>query len=284
VFGAATGASSHEFFVIAYCPDRDEIEIRQNPSHQHFTHILYFKDLNRSVVETLHERLEDLWRSPSGQVYGVGAPRGILEITPASCSEVSLPDIPGTFERVWGTGENHVFACGSFEPFLLYRRFGAWQSIPLPEGTENLRGMVGFSESDLYLVGDHGQILHFDGNRLTRLESPTTRHLVSAERLDETLLCIGGYTGVLLCGNKNGWRYVPSGTDEPILSLARLGARVCFGTPDGVWTFDGRSGPSALVDVPTRWINGLGDAVMLAGDTDTWLYDGQTLTKLDDML
>jgi hypothetical protein len=284
VFGAATGENSRDFYVLGYSPDLDEFEIRTNPLHQEFTHIFHFKDFNRQLVVRVNERVDDIWRSPSGQVYAVGSPRGILEITAASCTEVSIPNIPGTFSAIWGTNDDHIFACGTHATFLLYRRFGSWTQIPLPTGINSLRDIAGFNERDVYIVGDNGQILHFDGRHFYQLDSPTTRHLTCITPLDETNLCIGGYGGVLLFGNIKGWRFISTGTSEPILNLGRFEGRVCFGTPDGVWSFNGKTAPSLLVRQRAHWVNSLGDTIMIVDGYDSWLFDSHRLFKLDTVL
>lgn len=283
--GSAAGRSSKDFFVLAYSADYDKYYAPRNPPTEEYTHVLRFQDLKKSQVCRVPDRLSKVWLSPEGMAYAVGNPEGVFEISPTGCNEVAMDGLPGVFTAIWGTGEDHIFACGIFSTFVLYRRFGAWQQLPLPQGiSAGLHGIAGFNERDVYFVGHGGIVLHFDGQSLRNLEVPTTRTLVSISLLDDQYLCIGGYGGSLLFGNQRGWRFVPTGTDEPLLALAQFRQSVCFPTPDGVWSFDGSRAPTLLIDLPAGWINGLGDAITLCDLNSTWLFDGQNLTKLDTVL
>ena len=289
-FFATAGRSSSDFFVLADSSEYNEYYRDTNPPTiwsptSYFTHILHFKNLVRHKVCRVPDRLTYLWWCPSGTAYAVGYPPGIFQINASGCREVALNDLEGSPSAIWGTGEDHLFVCGGHETFVLYRHYGTWLRIPLPDGgSPPLWGVAGLNERDVYFVGDDGTIVHFDGKQLRHLDSPTTRHLTAISPLDDQHLCIGGYGGVLLFGNRKGWRFVPSGTDEPLQKLARLGNQVCFATPDGVWAFDGQNNPTLLVDQPAGWVDSAGDAITVHDYGKSWVFDGQTLTPLDTVL
>jgi hypothetical protein len=144
--------------------------------------------------------------------------------------------------------------------------------------------VAGFTERDVYFAGDKGVVLHFDGQRLSLLEKVTTRNLRAAARLDDDRLCIGGHGGVLLFGNHKGFRLIPTGTDEDIVSLAHFQGQVVYPTPDGIYAFDGKKRPVLLLDQPAEWVSGLGDALLVREADEAWLYDGQNLTSLDTII
>jgi hypothetical protein len=284
VFGAAAGVNSTDFYALGYTPDLDEFEVARNPNHQQFTHIFRFKNGQRRVIARIPKRLDDIWVSPSGVVYAAGDPRGVIEIRGDVCTEVAVSPIPGTFAAIWGTGEEHVFACGNNSPFLLYRQSGAWSNITLPAGARGLWEVSGFSETDVYTVGEGGQILHFDGRDIRSIDSPTTRWLTSIAPMPKGRLCIGGYSGILLYGNINGWRFVDTGTEKPLLHIVPYRNGCAFVTPDGLWWFDGASPPQLLVRQGGRWLNSLGDALMIVHGDSAWLFDGAAVTPLDTLL
>jgi len=285
--GAAAGRNSQDFFLVAFSSDFDDYFTRRDRFSEHYTHILHFRDLVKHDVFRVPSVVDRIWWNPAGMAYAVGHPEGIIEIDSNGCQEIAIKDLPGVFIAIWGTGDDHLFACGMFNTFVLYRRFGSWQQLTLPEGVGDrvLFDVVGFNEHDVYFVGAGGLMLHFDGRSLGLLEVPTTRSLLSIALLDDQYLCIGGSRGELLFGNQKGWRFVPTGTDAPLYALAHFKGNVCFPTPDGVWSFDGTGGPTLLVDLPSILVSGLGDAITVSGlDGSTWLFDGQNLTKLDTVL
>jgi len=284
VFGAAAGHSSSEFYVVGYCHELDELEIARNPAHEEFTWIYRFLNGERQLVARLPQRVNDLWMNPLGIVFGVGRPRGVLEITGLKCTQLALDNLRGTFSAIWGTGEEHLFACGSHDSFLLYRRSGNWSDVPLPENAGGLWSIAGANERDVYSVSDQGEILHFDGRQVVALDSPTTRWLTCVAPIPGGRICISGYDGILLYGNQQGWRFVNTNTDEPLLNLAPYRGGVCFVTQDALWWFDGISAPQLLARQGGRWVNGLGDAVMIVDYESAWLFDGAGLVQLDTAL
>jgi hypothetical protein len=283
--GFAAGQNSKNFFLFGYSPDYNEYVARRNPPTEEYTHILHFRDLKQHRVCRIPDKLSKMWWNQVDSVYAVGAPEEMVEIRHSGCTGVAMEGLTGVFTAIWGTGEDHIFACGMFNTFILYRRLGIWQQLPLPEGMNlALHHIVGFNERDVYFVGQNGVVLHFDGSNLQSLEIPTTRTLLSASLFDHKNLCISGYGGTLLFGNKEGWRLIPAETEEPILSIALFRKNICFPTEEGVWAFDGKRAPTLLLDQPAGWVNSLGDAITLSDEISTWLFNGEKLIKLDTIL
>lgn len=284
VLGAASGIGPASFCALAYCHAQDEQEIANHPEHQQFTFVLRFHGGRRELIARLPERLNDLWRAPTGVFHGVGAPRGVLEVHGNQVFEVSIDDTPGTFASIWGTTDDHVYACGSHESFWLYRRLGTWHRLELPAGTGGLWCTAGFNEADVYAVSDKGEILHFDGRSVHNLDSPTTRWLTSIAPMPGGRLCIGGYGGLLLYGSGQGWRSVVTGSEDPLLKIVPYRDGVAYLTADGLWWFDGIHTPQRLSPQKGRWLNGIGDVLMIVDDEDAWLFDGNRLQALDTVL
>lgn len=282
--GVAAGASADDFYVLATSEEYDEVHSRLEPQHDHFTHILRFEKRQRTRTYRVPDQLNALWWDGRGAAYAAGGPTGVVRVRDSGCDEQALEEVPGVFSSLWGTSEEHLFACGLFAPFALYRRFGTWHALPLPDEVQRGHGLhdvLGQSEQDVYFVGYAGALLHFDGNALRSLECPTTRTLICAARLGPAL-CIAGYGGTLLCGGRDGFRLVPTETEEPIHSLARFADCVWFPTPEGLWRFDGKSGPTLQLERPLKQVSSVGDALLLLDDEElSWLYDGQALSRLE---
>lgn len=105
-----------------------------------------------------------------------------------------------------------LYVCGDLHQ--VYRRAdGAWPHIdsdilvgdPRAIGA-SLNDIDGNASDDLYCVGDRGVICHFDGKHWERLESPTNCNLERVLCLSPEIVYVCGSNGVLLQGNRNGWK------------------------------------------------------------------------------
>jgi hypothetical protein len=280
--GRAVGRAD-DFYALGYCPDLDELERETDPDHSAFTYILRYQQAKKVVVDRVKARLDGLWPPPQGPILAVGEPNGIVEIDPSGAREVPISPPPrGQLRSIWGPSDAHVFACGGYlSPFVLYRRRGQWLELPLPPEATMPYDVRGFDEQEVYFAGEKGQILLWDGRALHPLPVPTTRYLTALARLGDRVICVGGYQGTLLAGGKQGWRLVPTNTEEPLLALAELDGKVYYGALDVVWSFDGTSAPSVAIDTPARWLSGLDDGLVLEDGTQAKLYQGGKLIPLD---
>jgi hypothetical protein len=280
--GHGVGQSSRDFYLLAGSPDYDDYHARLQPPLEHWTHVLRFSGTERRAVITIPERLMKMsWHPPTPPVL-IGDPEAIFDLPPSGPRALSIKPLTGVLAGIWGPDHQNTFVCGVFPGFAYCNIKGSWYVLPFPEGVEaDLHHITGFAFDDVYFVGYAGTVLHFDGRELRALEVPTTRTLVFAELLDDERLCISGYAGVLLYGNRRGWRLVPTGTDEPILSLARFRGAIWFCTPEGLWSFDGTRAPKLVLDIPGYWVNGIGDALTFFDGEKTYLFDGKDLHELD---
>lgn len=282
VYGNAVG-KSNDFYTIAYCPDLDEFEKNRNINHTEYSFVFHFVNMKRHQITRLNKRLDALWQMPSGLVLAAGNTEGYLEIYSQNVKEVALSNVPGQFFCFFGLNKDHLYACGGFAPFFYYRLFGKWLNIALPRDCPNLWSIGGFHENEIYVVGDNGTILLFNGKDLIINECPTTSRLTSVAVLNEKYLCIGGYMGTLLMGNKNGWRFIPANTEERFLKIAEFNGKVYYGASGSLWAFDGLNVPTVEVDKKVRWINKLDDG-LLFDNGEAYCYVGGVLQPIERML
>jgi hypothetical protein len=282
--GRAVGRAD-DFYALAYCPDLDEVEVQKDPAHRAFTFVFRFQNGIRTEIGRLKVRLEDLWPAERGPILSVGAPRGIIEISPSGLAETALPQLREYLMSIWGPNDLQIFAAGgALEPTVLCRQQGRWVQLALPPGTKPILDVRGLSETEVYFVGNDGQILLWDGGQIVRLSSPTTRHLVKLARLDDKFMCAAGYDGTLLMGNRQGWRVVPTNTKADLLSIDHLDGKVYYGADGAVWSFDGASLPVAAIDTPADWVSGLADGLLLVDVDKAKLYRGGSLFDLDTVI
>ena len=283
MLGSAAGHRD-DFFVLGYSHEYDRFESARHPEHEQNTFMLHYRQLARHLVRILPQRLNDIWQSPLRKTYAVGEPEGVLQVDADGVTEISLPDVPGTSASIWGPDEANIFTCGHYRPFWFYRRDGVWQRLPLPADVSGLWRVAGHHERDAYAVSDSGEILHFDGQRVTRLDSPTTRWLVAAAPMPDRLMCVGGHDGTLLYGSTIGWRTIATGTEQPIFNLVSFRDGVCYVTPEGLWLFDGRQAPVRLTEQGGRWVSRVGDSLIVVNNERSYLYDGSSLVLLDTVI
>jgi hypothetical protein len=161
---------------------------------------------------------------------------------------------------------------------------GSWMKLPLPTDSPPLRDVGGLGPTDVYFVGDHGAILHFDGTAFTPLEVPTRRNLTGIVALDDERLVACGYGGVLLMGNAHGWRRIPTASTDEILSLARFDGAVYFGLGDAMYRFDGSTEPLEVLREQVRWVSGLADGLVIVTPSDTRLLTAAGSVVVDTVI
>jgi hypothetical protein len=281
--GPAVGRAD-DFYALGYCNDVDELEQETDPDRNESTWVLRYQKAKKTIVGRVNERVDGLWQPLEGPMLAVGGGRyGVWEIDAAGARDVALsPPAPDSFRSIWGTDAGELFACGGyFGPFVLHRRAGQWTSLPLPPDCALTYDVRGFSDREVYVAGEKGQILLWDGDAFSKLAVPTSGILTSLARLSATEMCAAGYLRELLVGNKQGWRVVPLSTKDPILALAEWNGRVFYGADGAVWAFDGRSAPTIAIAEPARWVSALADGLVFDGGAQARLYHDDELVTLD---
>jgi hypothetical protein len=118
-------------------------------------------------------RVRDVWGSATEDVWLVGA--GIWHWSNGvSLEAVSLP-AGESYEAVWGSSKNDVFAVGSSGRIQHFDGI-RWSSMSSPT-TQKLNGVWGAGPARVFAVGAAGVVLYYDGLTWTRLAVPTTKDL-----------------------------------------------------------------------------------------------------------
>lgn len=101
----------------------------------------------------------------------------------------------------------------------LYKRVGAGKWVPFNEGfpKEECTTKMGFadidafSESDMYAVGGHGDVWHFNGTRWKQMGFPTNVQLGTVTCAGDGNVYISGEGGSLWVGEKSTWKQIYQG-------------------------------------------------------------------------
>ncbi len=119
-----------------------------------------------------------------------------------------------------------------------------WSSIPM----DTLRGIWGTSANDVWAVGYHGKIVHYNGTSWSNVSSGTTEPLVGVWGASASnVWAVGGYNGTILHYNGTSW--------SSVLERGRPGIffGVWGGSASDVWTVGGVD--SVLHYNGTAWSN-----------------------------
>ena len=105
----------------------------------------------------------------------------------------------------------------------------------------HLNSIDGASLEDLYAVGYHGRIFHYDGKTWTEIDSPTNVH-VERIRVHEGTAYICGNKGTLLIGNTNGFAvHQNPGISDHFWGIALFRSKVYLAGLKRLYVFDGKS-------------------------------------------
>ncbi len=86
----------------------------------------------------------------------------------------------GWLLSTWGSADDDRYAVGGTldEGVIWHHAGGRWRQIDdLPAETPLLNWVFGFSDEDVWVVGNGGSVLHYDGSRWRRQSTPTEEDL-----------------------------------------------------------------------------------------------------------
>lgn len=139
----------------------------------------------------------DLWwitNVPGSGMWTVGENGMAYRYDPATGALHDVATgVNGILYGVWGTAPDNVWAVGFGPPeartVLLHWNGVAWSPFPYPPeiGGAALFKIDGRAADDIYACGSFGTLIHFDGTSWTKVESGTSRDLLTVD--------VGGATG-----------------------------------------------------------------------------------------
>ncbi len=188
-----------------------------------------------------------------GELWAVGNAGAAMRKGPAWERLDAPTDVP-----LWGVfvhGPNDVWAVGGdvFDadaPGVILRYDGSgWTELELPEldrKSSSFFKVWGPSPDSMYIVGDNGIIVHFDGTSLSQQLSGTTQDLISlwGSGPDDIVAVGGRSVGTLVRYDGSSW------TPEDFGTIA--GFNGVWVGPDGASTMVGNLGAAADVAAPSE--------------------------------
>jgi hypothetical protein len=193
---------------------------------------------------------------------------------------------------------SHIYVVGMDRQ--AYRREAAnqWQAFGPPGWRElgrspprvsevtGFEAVDGFSESDVYAVGYHGEIWHYDGNKWQQLPSPTNLILTDVCCAGDGLVYACGREGLLLKGRDQTWEVIdPPGTPQDLWSLAWFNDRLYLSTFYALYTLD-KNGLDPVDTSPEQAktfhrLSAADGVLWSIGAKDVLAFDGKSWTRID---
>ena len=134
----------------------------------------------------------------------------------------------GLFHRCLGQRARKYYATANGGIGYHYNG-SSWSQIKFPFAmTGNLHSVWGSDASHVWMVGDAGQILFFNGSFWAKVTSPTTQPLLTVWGTSATNVFAAGGSGTMLHFNGSTWSAQPSGTVHTLSGFGGTG-------PSNVW-------------------------------------------------
>jgi hypothetical protein len=236
------------------------------------------------------------WSCPDpDRVTMVGTGGLILEYDRATGAVEAFdgPDANITFFGVWGASPDDMWAvggdvtAGALPPDLWRRDADGWTRFVDPDLGEGQPGEVyfkvhGASASDLWIVGNRGIALHWDGTSLERVPTDADIEtgdipLATVDATAEPVVAVGGLaSGVFLHWDGAAWRDHAPDFAAGVNGVCRRGELLrAVGLQGSVHEWDGAAWTSELAPVTLNEYH----ACAVSPSGDFWAVGGQLVTR-----
>ena len=225
-----------------------------------------------------------------GLVKGAGAPglvwmlanmRGRFQEEHVGGARSSVP-----FECIRAI-DTALYACG-WGGQLYIRAASDWRKQTDPAiDRAHLLTLCGTSGRNVFAAGMAGVILHYDGAKWSRLDSPTNAHLYCSTVLSSGKVLLAGANGGIYVGDASGFEFV--GLEESthnFWSAAEFKGKVYLaGSKDSLWSLSGKVlsevHPTVEGPVTTYRLSATEERLFSAGPDDILEFDGATWNRVD---
>ncbi len=231
----------------------------------------------------------------AGEIWAVGDKGRVTRHDVAAGTFVDLPSpTTATLYGIWGAADGPLWAVGGFvfdsskDPVLLKIDGDKVESMKLPseiKPSEALFKVWGSAANDVWVIGDKGTVLHWDGKALTYSAIEGKPRLVTVHGGGKSdVVVVGGAMNAQLFERKGNGKWVdkaPEGLQslngvyvrsDGTAAAAGMGG-VVLERKGGTWT------ELPLPDSDADW-----HGVWLDGDGDIWAVGGNlgSITAMDD--
>ena len=240
----------------------------------------------------------DLWwvfSRKAGEIWTVGGNGRVIRHDVATGAFVPLAtETTATLYGIWGAADGPLWAVGGFvfdskKPGVLLRISGdKVESVPLPpevKPDESLFKVWGSAVDDVWVIGDKGSTLHFDGSAWTYGQVEGSPRLVTVHGGGkDDLVIVGGAMNGQIFERKSDASWTPVTLD----AMSALNG--VYVRPDGSASAAGMSGVvlkrsgGKWADLPLPDLDADWHATWMEADGSIWVAGGDlgSLTAMDE--
>jgi hypothetical protein len=170
---------------------------------------------------------------------------------------------------IWGADQHTVFVCADYGTV-----FGPAGPYSVIQPYQHLRGVWGIDGQHVWVVGENGTIVFFDGLDWTPMTSGTTVHLNAIDGSASSNILVVGDGGTMLRFDGGTWSPIDTGIDEDITMVSvRSSINMWAATAEGtVLRYDGDGWTTYDTGLPnirhTAITAAAGSGVWIVGDRD----------------
>lgn len=149
------------------------------------------------------ENLKAVWGTDDSTVFAVGNNGTVLEYDGVSWDTMTLGSAVNLTD-IYGTSDTIMYACSDNGWVFKYDTTKTWRAVYTLGGVPYNSVWVR-AENDVFVVGDNGTILHFNGTTWETQSSGTTSDLLCVWGQDGNDVFAGGRDGLILQYDGNTW-------------------------------------------------------------------------------
>jgi hypothetical protein len=185
------------------------------------------------TILRLDGSVDDIWRSPSGQIWIVGF--STLGLVHWDGQRWLHSTEMGGFKSVWGSGDDDVWAVGENVVHWDGRR---WEQ--LVGGLEGSYGLLwtvwGSTRGDVWAAGEFGRVVHWNGARWEERPIGAERDVRAISGSSGDNVWVGTIDNEIARWDGRSWHPQSPPPDRPVVCRVESLAVVA---PDDVWLADG---------------------------------------------
>lgn len=202
--------------------------------------------------------LHGVWGPTSSDIFTVGFAAKILHNNGAVWLPQPVPGIGFTLTDVWGSSGTDVWATAAPIDTILHYSGTSWSLVAVPGTHGSTQGVWGNHSWDVFVVGNGGAIVHFDGTNWTPQTSGTQTDLLAVWAARDSNVFAVGRKGTILHWNGSFWTPQTSGTTNDLNGVWGLSPSEVFAVGNGgtILRYNGTSW-SPMTSGTTTVLNGV---------------------------
>jgi len=201
----------HQASVLGVVGDsNDDLHVLANLYHEPFdsesilsviVHMAHRPEVKWQLIHKFEGWLTSIDRTSDGKlvVASMDGEYICYDNMTATTSDLGCPD---GLNAIWAADKDFVFTVGVGGEIVRIRN--TIVDLLRPADGSRLNAVHGFSSADVYVVGDHGRVIHFDGKRLTDIDVGTNCNLLTVLCSGESVY-IAGTAGFAVVGKAGVW-------------------------------------------------------------------------------